>query len=144
MSRFAVISGALLLASVAGCMSKDDAKKAIEAMQAESRPDSLPVMLNGELPFHYPGDLYAQKVQGNVTLRIFIDADGRVHADSTSIAESSGYPGLDSAAVTGARELRFKAASSGGTPLAVSVLFPVYFRHPEAVPLPGDTVLKKR
>ena len=143
MSRLAVISLALLAGPVTGCMTKDDAKKAIEAMQTESRPDSLPVMLNTELPFHYPADLYAQKVQGNVTLRIFIDAEGRVHADSTSIAEPSGYPGLDSAAVTGARELRFRPAVSGGTPLAVSVLFPVYFRHPEAAPLPGDTILKR-
>jgi hypothetical protein len=26
--------------------------------------------------------------------------------------------------------------------MAVSILFPVFFRHPEAIPLPGDTVLK--
>ena len=27
--------------------------------------------------------------------------------------------------------------------MAVSVLFPVYFRHPEASPLPGDSILAK-
>jgi hypothetical protein len=31
-----------------------------------------------------------------------------------------------------------------GEPMAVSVLFPVYFRHPEANPLPGDTILGRR
>jgi TonB family protein len=143
MARIVVLSYALVAATTLGCMTKDDAKKAIEAMQSESRPDSLPAMLNTELPFHYPADLYAQKVQGNVTLRIHIDAEGRVHPDSTIVMESSGYPGLDSAAVTGSRELRFRPASTRGTPLAVSVLFPVYFRHPEGQPLPGDTVLKK-
>jgi hypothetical protein len=46
--------------------------------------------------------------------------------------------------VRGARDLRFKPAYAKGAPLAISVLFPVYFRHPDALPLPGDTVLKPR
>jgi outer membrane biosynthesis protein TonB len=60
------------------------------------------------------------------------------------VVESSGYTALDSAAVSGARMLRFKPAFAKGAPLAISVLFPVYVRHPEALPLPGDTVLKPR
>ena len=60
------------------------------------------------------------------------------------MVESSGYAALDSAAVSGARVLHFKPAFAKGAPLAISVLFPVYFRHPEASPLPGDTVLKPR
>jgi hypothetical protein len=27
--------------------------------------------------------------------------------------------------------------------MAVSILFPVYWRHPDAAPLPGDTVLNR-
>ena len=126
------------------CVDKNDAKKMIEALQSSLVPDSLPVMQNAELPFKYPPALYAQRVQGNVTLRIHIDATGAVRPESTSVVESSGYPALDSAAVTGARVLRFKPAFAKGAPLAISVLFPVYFRHPEALPLPGDTVLKPR
>jgi protein TonB len=116
----------------------------IEAMQSNLVPDSLPVMQNVEPPFRYPLELYAQKVQGNVTLRIHIDVSGQVVPESTTVAESSGYPALDSAAVIGARVLRFRPAIAKGAPLAISVLFPVYFRHPDALPLPGDTVLKPR
>ena len=134
----------ILLALGAACVDKDDAKKMIEALQSSLAPDSLPVMLNLELPFKYPPELYAQKVQGNVTLRIHIDTTGAVRPESTTVLESSGYAALDSAAVTGARVLRFKPAFAKGAPLAISVLFPVYFRHPEASPLPGDTVLKPR
>ena len=126
----------------AGCVDKKDAKRMIEALQSSLAPDSLPVMQNVELPFKYPPELYVRKVQGNVTLRIHIDTSGVVQPESTTVVESSGYAALDSAAVSGARVLRFKPAFAKGAPLAISVLFPVYFRHPDAPPLPGDTVLK--
>ena len=108
-----------------------------------ARPDVLPVMLNKDLPFRYPPSLYAKKVQANVTLRVFIDKEGLVVSESTHVAESSGIPSLDSAAVKGSGELRFIPAKTHGEAVPVSILFPVYFRHPEALPLPGDTILKK-
>lgn len=108
-----------------------------------ARPDILPVMLNKDLPFRYPTSLYAKKVQANVTLRVFIDKEGQVVSESTHVAESSGIPSLDSAAVRGSSELRFIPAKTRGEPVPVSILFPVYFRHPEAPPLPGDTILRK-
>lgn len=114
------------------------------ARGAGDRPDEPPVMVNRELPFRYPPSLYARKIQGNVTLRLFVDRDGRVLADSTRVEISSGISSLDSAAVTGSQELHFIPAKLHGEPLGVSVLFPVYFRHPEATPLPGDTILGKR
>jgi TonB family protein len=101
-------------------------------------------MVNKDLPFRYPAPLYARRVQANVMLRLFIDRDGRVVADSTRVEESSGYGSLDSSAVTGSQELYFIPAKLHGEPMAVAVLFPVYFRHPEAAPLPGDTVLGRR
>ena len=107
------------------------------------RPDELPVMLNKDLPFRYPPSLYSKKVQANVTLRVFIDKNGEIVADSTHVAETSGYPALDSAAVRGSGDLRFIPAKTRGQPVPVSILFPVYFRHPEAPPLPGDTILKQ-
>ena len=110
---------------------------------ASDRPDEPPVVVNKSLPFRYPAQLYARKVQGNVTLRLFIDRDGHVRADSTRVEESSGYPPLDSAAVVGSQELQFVPAKLHGEPMGVVVLFPVYFRHPEAAPLPGDTILLK-
>lgn len=108
------------------------------------RPDELPVMLNTEAPFRYPPALYARRVQGNVMLRLFIDRDGRVLPESTVVTETSGFPSLDSAAVTGSESLRFVPAKTGGQAHGVSVIFPVLFRHPDAAPLPGDTALQPR
>ena len=135
-----------LLASVAlmGCMDQDTPKKVARVFQAGSdTPDETPRMLNEDLPFHYPPALYARKVQGNVTLRLYVDRMGQVTPDSTRIEESSGYTGLDSAAVKGSQELRFAPAKLHGAPLGVSILFPVYFRHPDALALPGDTILRR-
>jgi TonB family protein len=115
-----------------------------EVLPGGGRPDTLPEMLNAEPPFRYPVSLYARKIQGNVTLRIFVDRDGRVRPESTRVEESSGYTSLDSAAVIGSQELRFAPAKRNGDSIAVSILFPVFFRHPQASPLPGDTVLKPR
>src|SRR5687768_12252444 len=123
---------------------KDSSGERRLAIGGPERPDEPPVMVNAELPFRYPPALYARRVQGNVMLRLFVDTDGRILPDSTRVEESSGYPSLDSAAVTGSQELYFIPAKLRGEPLAVSVLFPVYFRHPEAAPLPGDTVLARR
>src|SRR6476659_8611497 len=107
------------------------------------QPDVAPVMLNKELPFRYPPALYAQKVQGNVTLRIFIDREGAIIPDSTRIAETSGFTALDSAAMKGSRELKLEPAKTQGQPVPVSILLPVYFRHPDAPPLAGDSVISR-
>jgi TonB family protein len=107
------------------------------------QPDIAPVMLNKELPFRYPPALYAQKVQGNVTLRIYIDRDGSIVGDSTRVAETSGFNALDSAAMKGSRDLKFQPAKTQGVPVPVSILLPVFFRHPDAPPLAGDSVIKR-
>ena len=107
------------------------------------QPDIAPVMLNKELPFRYPPALYAQKVQGNVTLRIYIDRDGSIVVDSTRVAETSGFNALDSAAMKGSRDLKFEPAKTQGVPVPVSILLPVFFRHPDAPPLAGDSVIKR-
>lgn len=132
---------ALMALVLSGCQDGTERRFAIGGAE---RPDEPPVMVNAELPFRYPPALYARRVQGNVMLRLFVDTDGRLLADSTRVEESSGYPSLDSAAVIGSQELYFIPAKLRGEPLAVSVLFPVYFRHPEAAPLPGDTILARR
>jgi periplasmic protein TonB len=107
------------------------------------QPDVAPVMLNKELPFRYPPALYAQKVQGNVTLRIYIDQTGAIVPDSTRIAETSGFTALDSAAMKGSRDLRFQPAKTMGQPVPVSILLPVFFRHPDAPPLAGDSIIQR-
>jgi protein TonB len=149
MTSFVIRLGAVsLLAFTAvmttACMDKDTSQKVAQAFQSgPSSPDEVPQMLNTELPFRYPAALYARKVQGNVTLRLHVDRDGQVSADSTRIEESSGYAALDSAAVKGSQELRFIPAKLHGEPMPVTILFPVYFRHPDAHALPGDTILKR-
>lgn len=128
-------------AMVAGC-SKGDGPS--ETSGIGPRPDVLPVMLNRELPFRYPPSLYSRKIQANVTLRVFIDNQGQIVSESTHVAESSGFPPMDSAAVTGSTDLRFIPAKTRGEAVPVSILFPVYFRHPDAQPLPGDTILNTK
>ena len=106
------------------------------------KPDELPVM-QGTSPFHYPTELYDQRVQGNVTLRIFIDSLGTVHPESTQVVESSGHPPLDSAAVKGTQSLSFAPARLRGRPVPASILIPVYYRHPDEPPMPGDSILRR-
>jgi TonB family protein len=130
--------------SMGGCLDQDTSQKVAQALQnGATKPDELPKMLNGDLPFHYPPALYARKVQGNVTLHLYVDRNGQVTPDSTRIEESSGYAALDSSAVKGSQELHFVPAKVRGESIGVSILFPVYFRHPEARALPGDTILNK-
>lgn len=134
-----VAAGALLGIGACG---NGDQRTGMQMQAARDRPDEPPVMVNKDLPFRYPPPLYARKVQGNVTLRLFIDTDGRVRPESTRVENGSGYGPLDTAAINGSQELLFIPAKLHGQPLGVVVLFPVYFRHPEAAPLPGDTVVR--
>ncbi|HEY2852510.1 MAG TPA: energy transducer TonB [Gemmatimonadaceae bacterium] len=139
---FAVAAVAMVATA---CVDKEQSEKMAKTFEAgPQHPDEAPKMLNKELPFHYPPALFAKKVQGNVTLRLFIDRDGHVRSDSTQVVESSGYASFDSAAIRGSQDLQFVPAKMKGEPLAVTILFPVYFRFPGAPPLPGDTVLKKK
>ena len=134
--------GALALAVVSLAACKKGEGSGLPFQTVGRQPDTAPVMLNKELPFRYPPALYAQKVQGNVTLRIFIDRDGAIVPDSTRIAETSGFTALDSAAMKGSRDLKFEPAKTQGQPVPVSILLPVYFRHPDAPPLAGDSIIK--
>lgn len=135
------LTAALLPLALIACKDASGERTGLRILGARDRPDERPVVVNAELPFRYPPALYARRVQGNVTLRLFIDRDGRVLPESTRVEESSGYAPLDSAAVTGSQELYFIPAKLHGEPIGVAVLFPIYFRHPEAAPLPGDTIL---
>jgi periplasmic protein TonB len=87
-----------------------------------------PVAINPVSPVRYPPALLAQGIEGRVLLRLFVDSAGQVVPDSTRIAESSGYPALDSAALVGAPELRFSPALLQGRPVPAPFLQPVQFR----------------
>lgn len=133
---------ACLAAAAAACGGNGDQGGSFQTVGRQ--PDVAPVMLNKELPFRYPPALFAQKVQGNVTLRIYIDRGGQIVPDSTHVAETSGFSALDSAAVKGSRELKFEPAKTQGQAVPVSILLPVFFRYPGAPPLPGDSILQGR
>ena len=93
-------------------------------------PEEPPVAINPVSPVRYPAALLAQGIEGRVLLRLYADSTGQLVPDSTRIAESSGYPALDSAALAGSGELRFSPALRQGQPVAAQFLQPVQFRGP--------------
>lgn len=98
--------------------------------QAAPPPESeAPVALNPDVPIAYPPSLFEQKVEGDVTLRLFVDSTGKLVPESTRVAEPSGYPALDSAALAGSRALRFAPAKRHGVPVATAFLQPIEFRQ---------------
>lgn len=96
-----------------------------------------PVVTNAESPVRYPPALFERRVEGTVVLRLFIDADGRVRPESTRVAEGSGHPGLDSAALDAVGRMRFAPARRRGEPVATAFLQPIHFQHPERSPSGG-------
>jgi len=70
-------------------------------------------------------------------LRLYVDSTGRLAAESSKVAESSGYPALDSAALAGARRLRFAPARRHGAPAAATFLQTIQFRHPQGSAIQG-------
>ena len=95
-----------------------------------------PVVTNPESPVNYPPDLWEQQIEGTVVLRLHLDERGAVVSDSTRVAETSGYPALDSAALRGVPDMRFAPARSGGQPVATTFLQPVHFRHQQRAGAP--------
>lgn len=81
-------------------------------------------------PFHYPEELWDAGVEGETVLRLWVNEAGNV--DSVQVERTSDHPAFDSAAVNGARDLRFEPARQGETVVGSWVLLPVQFD------LPGD------
>ena len=84
-----------------------------------------PTPLFGEVPIEYPLRMWDRDVEGETLLRVRVSAVGAV--DSVEVLESSGYADFDSAAVAGARELRFTPARRNGNRIAVWAQVPVHF-----------------
>jgi protein TonB len=118
-------------AGLLGCGPRDDGTvKLVDHAEAPAPtpPEEPPVPINPISPVRYPPALLAQGIEGRVLLRLYVDSAGQLIPDSTRIAESSGYPALDSAALAGAPELRFSPALHQGQPVASPFLQPVQFR----------------
>jgi periplasmic protein TonB len=93
----------------------------------DQEPEIPPQQLPGS-PFHYPEDLWDAGVEGETVLELHVSEVGQV--DSARVERTSGYPAFDSAAVRGARDLRFEPARRGDDSVAVKVLLPVQFYLP--------------
>lgn len=126
MRRFAATLAAATLACGGSAPAPDP-----QGAQAAPPPESeAPVALNPDVPIAYPPVLFEQNIEGDVVLRLFADSTGRLIPESTRVAESSGYPALDSAALAGSAKLRFAPAKRHGIAVATSFLQPVEFHHP--------------
>ncbi len=106
-----VMGAALLLAALAACGREGELEE--------------PTPLYGEVPVEYPLDLWDADVEGQTLLRVRVTDRGSV--DSVEVLESSGYPAFDSAAVAGARQLRYSPARRDGQRLTVWAKVPVQF-----------------
>ena len=114
------------------------------ACEREALPIQQPVALPDESPFDYPLALWDQGVEGETLLMVRVDEVGNV--DSTYVERSSGHAEFDSAAVRGARELRFSPARRGDRPVALWSRLPVRFardgganaQDPEPAPTGGS------
>ncbi len=101
-----------------------------QTSQAAPPPESeAPVALNPDAPIAYPPALFDRKVEGDVTLRLFVDSTGKLIPESTRVSEPSGYPALDSAALAGSTALRFAPAKRHGVAVATAFLQSVEFRQ---------------
>ena len=125
----------LLLAALACNRADDGTVRILPGADSDAAPDAAeqaPVAVNPASPVEYPRPLLDQGIEGRVLLRLYADSLGRLIADSTRVAESSGYPALDSAALAGAPALRFSPALRHGRPVSGPFLQPVHFRNPRS------------
>ena len=87
--RLRCAAAAVVVAAVGGCADREGARPPGFVLRTGGpRPDELPTMLNAEPPFRYPADLYAQKVQGNITLETALQFSG----DPNELLRMCGQP----------------------------------------------------
>lgn len=97
-----------------------------------------PTPLFGDVPIEYPLHMWDQDMEGETVLRVRVSDVGAV--DSVEVLESSGYASFDSAAVAGARDLRFTPARRDGKRITVWAEVPVSFSkrpRPDTLGVPG-------
>ena len=93
---------------------------------ANDAPLELPVPLPpATSPFVYPEALWDEGVEGQAVVMVHVTTEGTV--DSVYVRSTSGYAEMDSAALRGARELRFEPGRRGVDPVEVWVRLPVRF-----------------
>ena len=76
----------------------------------------------------YPRDARKRKSEGDVEVRILVDATGSV--DDVTIESGTSDESLNRAALDAAHTMRFRAAQQGGRPVAVWFNYRFTFRLP--------------
>lgn len=96
-----------------------------------------PTPLYGDVPIEYPVHLWDQGIEGETLLRVRVDDMGWV--DSVEVVQGSGHAALDSAALVGARDLRFTPGRKKGKRVSMWANVPVQFsrRPPSSGTPPG-------
>ena len=105
------LAGVLLAAGVVGCTGDPD----IES----------PSPLSASVPIEYPLELWDQGIEGRCVLKVRVTDMGDV--DSVIVLESSGHAAFDSAAIRGAKTLKFSPARRDGKRIVVWAHVPVHF-----------------
>jgi TonB family protein len=100
---------------------------------ADRGPIEDPVPLPDPSPIEYPVALWDMKVEGQTEVLIHVNEFGDV--DSAFVSLTSGYAEFDSAAVVGARKLRFTPGRRGGRHVPVWTKIPVRFAQDSSATL---------
>jgi len=111
----------------AGIAAMGDARLGAEAIGAVVPPTAEAGQRNE--PPDYPAESRRRGEEGTVRLSLRIGPDGRVQM--AEVAQTSGHPALDRAAVEAVRRWRFRPATQAGLPVAASMQTAVHFRLTE-------------
>lgn len=98
---------------------------------------TLPALMNGHavsvlMQRLYPPDLARHEIGGEAVLQLWLDEQGRVVR--RVVSASSGYPELDSIALTLSDSMRFRPARNRQDAVMVIVRMPILFTVPDSLP----------
>ena len=104
-----------------------------EAEEPVTRPQPISV----DSPFQYPIELWDQRIEGETVVMVHVTDMGGV--DSAYVHQTSGQEAFDSAAVRGARQLRFSPGRRGDRRVDTWARLPVRFRMPQDSAVMGES-----
>jgi TonB family protein len=93
--------------------------------EAPDVPIEPPQAMSDSMPFVYPVELWDHKISGQTIVLIRVSELGAV--DSVMVATTSGYEEFDSAAVQGARTMKFTPGRQGERRVPMWTKMPVRF-----------------
>lgn len=99
------------------------------------KPVVVPPKLSKFVSAPYPAEAQKAGIQGDVVLKLSIDAQGKV--TEAEVAEPAGH-GFDDAARSAALEFVFEPATRDGKPIAAKILYKYSFTLKEVPPTPGE------